>query len=225
MHSFEIKLNGRGASIPGTGEWSENDHIYTFFPRDFLAGESDYTARVEARIRENGRDLMVRGAVYREELLHHFRTGPMPDRIVPDMINFTYPYIRQQNFLKSETRSNQGYIVLTAAGCPLLSVEGDVSNIDVSFTARFTSEDGEVINTRAIIEREQIIKFDVSQLQPRKLYCLQTVSYTHLDVYKRQHYNTAMVNLLSYCPFARSKLYAFQSPWRWLLFYHQRMCV
>ena len=175
MHSFEIKLNGRGASIPGTGEWSENDHIYTFFPRDFLAGESDYTARVEARIRENGRDLMVRGAVYREELLHHFRTGPMPDRIVPDMINFTYPYIRQQNFLKSETRSNQGYIVLTAAGCPLLSVEGDVSNIDVSFTARFTSEDGEVINTRAIIEREQIIKFDVSQLQPRKLYCLQII--------------------------------------------------
>lgn len=174
MHSFELKLNGRGAPLPGSGEWSENDHIYTFLPASLLSGESNYTARVEARIREDGRDLMVRGSVYREELLHHFRTGPMPDHIVPEMINFTYPYIRQQNFLKSETRSSQGYIVLLQRN-PLLSVEGDVSNVDVSFTARFTSEDREVINTQAIIEREQIIKFDVARLQPQKLYCLQII--------------------------------------------------
>lgn len=174
MHSFEIKLNGRGASLPGTGEWSENNHIYTFYPTSLFQGESNYTARVEARIRENGRDLLVRGTAYREELLHHFRTGPMPDHIVPEMINFTYPYIRQQNFLKSETRADQGYIVLLQRN-PLLSVEGDVSNVDVSFTARFTSEDRAVISTPAVIEREQIIKFDVRQLQPGKLYCLQII--------------------------------------------------
>ncbi|MFZ1676269.1 MAG: hypothetical protein WAT91_03295 [Saprospiraceae bacterium] len=174
MYAFEIKLNGRGAPIAGTGEWAEHNRVYNFYPAALLRGESDYTARVEARIRENGRDFITHGSVFKEELLHHFRTGPMPDRIVPQMINFTYPYIRQQNFLKSETRSDQGYIVLFSRN-PLLSVEGDVSNVDVSFTARFTSEDREVINTPAIIEGERIIKFNVSQLQADKLYCLQII--------------------------------------------------
>lgn len=174
MHSFEIKLDGRGAPLIGTGEWTDRSHVYHFTPQRMLNGNSNYTVRVEARIRENGSDLRVRGSVYSEFLLHHFRTGPMPDRIVENMISFTYPYIHQQHFLKNETRAGEGYIVLRQE-FPELSRPGDVSDVDVSFHARFTSQDNELIAVPAIIERDRIIRFDVRQLQPDKIYCLQII--------------------------------------------------
>lgn len=174
MYSFDVKLNGRGPSLPGTGEWTENNHVYNFYTNSLLQGETDYTVRVEARIRENGRDLRTRDTTWREAMLHPFRTGRMPNRIVNGMVNFTYPYIRQQNFLKEETHSDQGYIVLLWQN-PLLSRPGDVSDVDVSFTARFTDEDGQVTSTPAIIEGEKVIKFNVSSLLPDKIYCLQII--------------------------------------------------
>ncbi|MFM2394514.1 MAG: hypothetical protein RLZZ546_2496, partial [Bacteroidota bacterium] len=175
MHSFELRKQGTSVNLVGNGVWSEENHIYTFEPTNVLAANSRHTLRVEARIRENGRDLLVAGRTFKEEKTHTFTTGQEPDKIVDENLRFTYPYINQQTFFKEETRFNQGYIKARRADNRCFQV-GDVSSFTREFSARFTDEDGNVTNVPAIIYASASgISFDVSKLLPSKIYCVQII--------------------------------------------------
>lgn len=175
MYAFELKKRGSSAIISGSGNWIENNRVYDFAPISVLQANSAHTIRVEARIRENGRDLTSGGRVYREERIHEFTTGAEPNKIVNENLSFTYPYINQQNFLKAETRSNEGYVRCKRANNSFLR-EGDVSNVTTSFYARFTDGDGNSFSSPIRIMRgERGVIFTVDQLQNDKLYCVQII--------------------------------------------------
>jgi hypothetical protein len=175
MHSFELRREGSSVNLTGTGSWSDSNHIYTFAPLSVLRAQTRHSIRVEARIRENDRDVLVRGSVFREEKIHHFTTGEEPDKIVDDNLSFTYPYISQRHFLKGETQDNEGYIRCRQSDNRCLK-EGDVSNVRTSFYARFTDEDGQVthVPVRVMPQAKGVI-FNVSHLLQDKIYCLQII--------------------------------------------------
>lgn len=176
IHSFAVRLNNSGPNIAGTGSWEEGNRVYNFIPNEWLRPRSSYTVSVEARISENGRDLMVRGTPFRETRSHSFRTKALPDRIPDQTIDFTYPYIRQQNFMKGETSGDFGYIALNRDNLPFFDMPGDVRDYEVYFTARFTSQDGQKTDRPIIFEnRKRVVKFDVSHLNPDKLYAIQII--------------------------------------------------
>ena len=175
MYAFELKRAGSSALLTGTGSWSENNRVYDFAPLNVLRANARHSIRVEARIRENGRDLTSGGSVFREERIHEFTTGPEPDKIVDENLSFTYPYINQQHFLKAETRANEGYVRCKRANNSFLR-EGDVSNVTTTFFARFTDGDGNVFQSPIRIMRgERGVIFTVDQLQNDKLYCVQII--------------------------------------------------
>lgn len=175
MHSFELRREGTSVNLTGTGSWTDSNHIYTFVPLAVLRSLTRHSIRVEARVRENGRDVLVRGSVFREEKIHHFTTGEEPDKIVDENLSFTYPYISQRHFLKGETQDNEGYIRCRQTDNRCLK-EGDVSNVRTTFYARFTDEDGQVTNVpvRVMLQAKGVI-FNVSHLLRDKIYCIQII--------------------------------------------------
>lgn len=176
MYSFSLIKNGTTANITGSSSWSEENNIYTFDPIDALYGDTQYNIRVEARLRENGNDLRLRGSVFSEVRTSNFMTGPEPDHVVEENLNFTYPYRNQHNFLKGETQENFGYIRLLNGRNTFLTSEGDVSEYNTTFTAKFTSEDNEIITKDAyILDGTRVIAFNVTDLNPDKIYCLQII--------------------------------------------------
>ncbi|HRG21712.1 MAG TPA: hypothetical protein PLQ57_11805 [Saprospiraceae bacterium] len=175
MYAFELKKSGSSAILPGNGNWIEENRVYDFAPINVLQANSLHTIRVEARIRENGRDLTTAGRLFREERIHEFTTGNEPDRILDENLSFTYPYIRQQHFLKGEHRANEGYVRCKRANNGFFA-EGDVSSVVTTFYARFTDEDNQSFQTPVRIMRGQIgAIFQTNQLVNEKLYCVQII--------------------------------------------------
>lgn len=175
MYAFELKRAGSSAVLTGNGNWIEDNRVYDFAPHDVLRANTLHTLRVEARIRENGRDLTTGGRVFREERIHEFTTGNEPDKIVDENLSFTYPYIRQQNFLKGEHRANEGYVRCKRANNGFFA-DGDVSSVITTFYARFTDEDGNTFQSPIRIMRGQTgAIFQTNQLVNEKLYCVQII--------------------------------------------------
>lgn len=176
MHIFQVRKSGTTNSLLSSEtSWSDNNHIYTFSPLDVLEGNTDYSVKVVARVRDNGIDMMSNGAVFYEELIHTFRTGEAPDRIVDQNLSFTYPYKNQQTFFKKETTANKGYVVCKRSNNQFLK-PGDVSEFVTTFYAKFTSEDGTITTSDVTIHPGyKGVSFDVSQLENSKIYCIQII--------------------------------------------------
>lgn len=176
LYSFSLSKNDTTINVPGSVSWNTDNNIYTFDPSETLYGDSAYNIRAEARISENGRDIMVRGSVFSEVRTSNFSTGPVPDKVVEENLDFTYPYRNQQNFLKGETIEDFGYIRLLNGRNSFLIPGGDVSEYITTFKVKLTSQDGEVITKEAyILDNTRLIAFKVNDLQPEKIYCVQII--------------------------------------------------
>jgi hypothetical protein len=186
MHSFVVQKDGGEVLYRNTGgestvgnattHWKEENRIFNCNLANRLDGTSRYVVTAEARVRENGRDIRNGDTTFYHRLSHNFTTGREPNKFIDGNIDFTYPYLKQQNFLKGESMANKGYIRALNGLNTFLSVGGDVSDYSTSFTARFTSEDNVVIETPAqIIPGTFGVIFDVNQLANDKVYCIQII--------------------------------------------------
>lgn len=175
MKTFYLKDSIDKKIIPGKSYWSEENRMYKFKTDTTLGAERYYLVYVEARAKVNGsEDLKIPGTneIYAERKLHKFKTGPRPDRIVPENLDFTYPYINQKAFLKGETTNDYGYIRLQRSGNEFLEGYSQMPGLSSpQFYVKFkTAGMPEIVENFSISENTKLIKFKVDQLLPSKTY-------------------------------------------------------
>ncbi|MBL7939651.1 MAG: hypothetical protein JNL43_09850 [Flavobacteriales bacterium] len=123
IEKFELK---RGGSVISGSQHlaSSKDHV-TLIPNAFLEANTDHTITIRVKAEEMNTSTQVWAQAKRDgqpvfwERTHAFRTGPEPDRIDPNDVNFSYPFHDQRYLLQDECRN--GFI----------QVDSDMSGLDI----------------------------------------------------------------------------------------------
>jgi len=164
----------------------DENYVGSIMPH-FLEGETLYKQKLKVKVREvfkNGSKKVVNqensNSDWFQEKTYNFTTGPAPDSIVEENIIFTYPYKNQSNFLKGETKYNNGNIVLKQYSPQIFPKRTGMNKY--SYYARFIPvNSGEVthIDNEIIIEGDRLLSFNVSALQNSTTYALQVIQKKH----------------------------------------------
>lgn len=177
MKSFTVKpVGGNNITFQET-KWNKDHEIYTVLPFNRLEEFTQYEATAEARVKEHGKDYKTKeGELVAEIRTHTFKTGPEPDHLEMQNIDFTYPYINQQNFLKEETVGYLGYIRCKFGDNKFLKLSPSSDTI-TTFYARLTSEDGEekILDVNIALPDRNMVFFPVTELENNKVYCIQII--------------------------------------------------
>jgi hypothetical protein len=183
-----------GIIVPVSGEeWSNENKVLTKTFSRPLASNITHFVKIECRIGERkfGRYSDVpktpgSSVPFKNDTLLTFTTGLEPDILSNEIIDFTYPYLNQRNFMKGETFENKGIIRATfrnnRALTPLtrtgssVSVLASTSQTD-RFYVRFTSDRDTITSPAELFGSNQGVTFDVSRLVPNTIYCAQLIRY------------------------------------------------
>ncbi|WP_187271033.1 fibronectin type III domain-containing protein [Neolewinella aurantiaca] len=103
--------------ITGTLEWSENNTVVAFIPTDILPPFRTYKVRLQSQLLQKrsgdgSYELVNLGGNIppNQDDIAYFRTGPAPDYIPENNVEYAYPINRQASFLTAE--SDRGFIQL-----------------------------------------------------------------------------------------------------------------
>lgn len=185
-------------NMPVSGvRWEKADEGYlaTIRRDEAFDPRTAHRATIEVRVKQllpDGRRIDVRrnDTIAREVRVWDFVTGDRPEHIVPENVLFTYPIIRQPNFLPEEgknavlgTLAGKGYVKIKQQDY-LFQPESQIMPPGVNamipafrhtFHARFTpAGSGALIETAVIYDAGQdLATFDMPALDPAQTYRLQ----------------------------------------------------
>ncbi len=172
-----------GAELSGT-IIMKNDNLAAVFERtDMFKGNKNYTQTIKVMADEfvNGKWTQIQNkektSAWFNERTENFKTGESPDVIAEENVNYTYPLKNQKHFLKKETLSNQGYVVLNQAQNQDKKVFDRSTGRD--FIARFIKIDGNNTPLETpirLMHDDRTVAFDVSRLENNQVYLVQLLS-------------------------------------------------
>lgn len=143
----------------------------------YLMGERNHIFKIQVKAKEkllgNGEWQYITSEEtaehWMEERTINFKTGPKPDSITQEQIEYTYPMDGQQFFLKAETNNNQGIIRLNNNDLEMFYTQK--SGINYHYVVVFTTSDGSPpITELANVSDLQNITFNVDKLVNNKKY-------------------------------------------------------
>ena len=182
LESWTLKEKN-GAIIPGTIRMENNNFAATLERDKMLKGKRRYTQTIRVMANEiiNGSEVPIKNkektANWYNERKENFTTGESPDVIAEENVRFTYPLKNQKHFLKGETFSNRGYVVLNQAQNEDKKVFDKSANRD--FIARFIKIDGansSIETPIRLTHKDKSVEFDVSKLENNQVYLVQLLS-------------------------------------------------
>jgi hypothetical protein len=174
----DFKLNKAGGSDSVQGYFNvAPDRFSAFYkPHEILGGNTNYRFAVSAYGEEliNNQWTLAKkndGSVIKQRVTSNFKTGPAPDRIMPQNVAYSYPANSHSYFLQDECRN--GRIQLISATPDLFTPR---PGFDIELVARFVPAD---MNTAAIevplTNNSTSILFDIPNLINNRRYYLQIV--------------------------------------------------
>ncbi|HBS11201.1 MAG TPA: hypothetical protein DEO36_01470, partial [Flavobacteriaceae bacterium] len=187
LKSWNLKEKN-GNNVDGQIRMSNDNFAATLERESMLKGNKTYTQTIRVMANEivNGREIPIKNkektANWFNERKETFKTGASPDVIAEENVNYTYPLKNQKHFLKKETQSNQGYVILNQAQNQDKKVFDRSTGRD--FIARFIKIDGNNSTQETPIRlrnNDRTVAFDVSKLENNQVYLVQLLSKKKTD--------------------------------------------
>lgn len=178
QRTFRIKLNHfnfvhDGILINGTKTWNPDNDLLVFESHDILPGEAtiEYSVKVTFEEKKNGAWLALKenNEVVEEVVSGSFLTGPAPDYIPENNIEYSYPLAGQVNFHKDE--HSTGYIQLKQ-GQAYLFEDPDIWD----FKAKMVYDDIEKMSDLEYDANSKLVSYNIpSGLQNSTIYYVKLV--------------------------------------------------
>ncbi|MBK6817452.1 MAG: hypothetical protein IPG82_18845 [Saprospiraceae bacterium] len=160
-------------TIPCNLNLTDGSEIY-MPTKDVLADNTWYSIEVKVTASELISDVWKPIANFSESDTNKFRTGVMPDEIVPQVLSQTYPIVGQNYFLKDEKSGAPGYVTLFKTNSRLLYTSKDTAGFTYNFhyEAQFFKLGALTPSFRRTIQVEnfQYLKYNVSSLENNTTY-------------------------------------------------------
>lgn len=181
ISAFTLRDDDRHTNVPGNNRFGDDRGTSSYLDRiNALEPETEYTARVEVRVREESAPGVFTEfvnpethAIWSEADSVPFETGEAPDHILDENVDYTYPVNRQRYFLQGESY-NKGRVRLAAGtGVPYL-FEPTVEGRNYTYVAKYIPlGGGDALEAPISYSGGLNIPLDIPGLDPETIYIVQ----------------------------------------------------
>ncbi|MDQ3100559.1 MAG: hypothetical protein M3R08_04165, partial [Bacteroidota bacterium] len=179
VETFELK-EGVNMLTASTVTPMTKDQI-TLIPAAFLKPYTIHSVRIKLKMEElkNGvwAAALKNNAPVFWDKTNVFKTGAGPDKIIPNYVDYTYPFTDQRYFLQDECRKGMIQLKSDMSGTPVFApptAANTVRNYKILFVPRISAAITEV-NATVTHSGKSMVHFDVPELMSGNIYGIQFI--------------------------------------------------